>query len=131
MFEKSPIPRWRKYQEKYQLIGNKCTNCNTPYYPAKHLCSCGSQTFKPMQFKGTGTLLTFTQINVPSLIFKHRSPYIIGMIQLDEGPRLISQITDSELKDLSIGLKLQAVFRIFSYASDKGIIHYGTKFIPC
>ena len=130
MFEKSPIPRWRTYKERYRLQGCKCTECNVIYYPSKYLCKCGSQHFESVQFKGTGTLLTFTKIHVPSIIFTKRSPYIIGMVRLDEGPKIIAQITDMELEKLKIGIKLQAVFRLYSYASDKGIIHYGIKFIP-
>ncbi len=130
MFEESTISRWRKYNEKYRLEGNQCTRCSKSYYPKKHLCTCGSTNFDIKRFIGKGTLLTFTQINIPPDCFKDMAPYIIGIIQLSQGPKLMSQITDVELKDLKIGIKMQSVFRKYYTSSSKNIINYGIKFIP-
>jgi uncharacterized protein len=129
MFEQSPILRWRKYNEKYLLQGNKCTNCNNLFYPQKYLCSCGSQNFEIFKFSGEGTLLTFTQITVPTQTFSKQPPYFIGIIQLEEGPKITAQITDANFKELKIGVKVKAVFRKIYQVGDSGIINYGIKFI--
>jgi uncharacterized protein len=129
MFEKSPILQWRKYNEKYLLQGNKCLKCGNTFYPQKYLCSCGSQNFETYKFSGKGTLLTFTQITTPSKIFSEYPSYCIGIIQLDKGPKITAQLTDVELKDLKIGLKVEVVFRKVYQADNQGIINYGIKFI--
>jgi uncharacterized protein len=129
MFEQSPILRWRKYNEKYLLQGNKCLKCNNVFYPQKYLCSCGSQDFAPYKFSGKGTLLTFTQINTPCQTFSQQAPYCIGIIELEEGPKITAQITDTKINDLKIGSKVEAVFRKIYQSSDQGIINYGFKFI--
>ncbi len=129
MFEQSPILRWRKYNEKYLLGGNRCLKCSKVFYPQKYLCHCGSQDFEPFKFSGNGTLLTFTQITIPTQMFSKQPPYCIGIIQLEEGPKITAQLADVDLKDLKIGLKVKAVFRKIYQAGNQGIINYGLKFI--
>ncbi len=129
MFENSPVLRWRKYNEKYLLEGNKCLECKKIHYPKVYLCKCGSQKFEPINLSGKGTLLTFTQITTPPKAFKEYAPYCIGIIQLSEGPKILSQITDVELKDLKIGMNVQTCFRKIYTAGEKDTINYGLKFV--
>lgn len=130
MFEKSPILRWRKQNEKYLLEGNQCLSCKKVYYPKAYLCKCESQNFEPKIFSGKGKLLTFTQILTSPIIFEKMVPYCIGIIQLEEGPKIISQIADSDIKSLKIGMPVQACFRKFYTSGEKETINYGLKFIP-
>lgn len=130
MFEQSPIARWRKYNEKYRLLGNICATCQKKYYPSKYLCTCGSTQFETYIFNGIGTLFSFTQITIAPACFEKMAPYIIGIIQLEEGPKVLAQITDVELDELTIGIKVHAVFRKYYAYSEKDIIHYGIKFTP-
>ena len=130
MFEQSPILRWRKYDEKYLLQGNKCSHCEKLFYPKKYLCSCGSQEFTSINFCGKGTVETFTKITTPSKIFSKQPPYCIGIIKLKEGPKILAQIADIEFKNLKIGLAVQVSFRKIYSAGESKIINYGLKFIP-
>ena len=93
------------------------------------MCKCGSQKFEPINLSGKGTLLTFTQITTPPKAFKEYAPYCIGIIQLSEGPKILSQITDVELKDLKIGMNVQTCFRKIYTAGEKDTINYGLKFV--
>lgn len=130
MFEQSPILRWRKYNEKYLLQGNKCSQCKKFFYPKKYLCSCGSQEFTVINFCGKGTVETFTKITTPSKMFSNQPPYCIGIIKLKEGPKILAQIADIDFENLKIGLPVQASFRKIYSAGESGIINYGLKFIP-
>jgi len=58
------------------------------------------------------------------------TPYCIAIIKLKEGPKIISQIADAQLKELKIGMPVQAVFRNYYCTGKKEIINYGLKFIP-
>jgi len=57
------------------------------------------------------------------------TPYILAIIKLDEGPRLTSQVICDHSK-IHIGMKVKSVFRKLGEESDKGMIYYGTKFVP-
>lgn len=129
MFTSSPILRWRQQKQYYNLTGFKCLKCNTIYYPKKYFCSCGHQEFQEINLSGQGKLLSFTQITTPPTIFANQAPYCIGLIELKEGPKLIAQLADIELKNLKIGLKVQSELRKYYSFDNKSIINYGLKFI--
>ena len=130
MFSDSPIINWRNAKTRYCLEGVECVACKKNYYPKKYLCECGGKNFEPIVFRGRGTLLSFTSITVSPLEFKRMAPYCIGLIKLEQGPKLIAQLADVELQDLKIGIPMVAVFRKHYTSGDKGIIHYGLKFVP-
>jgi uncharacterized OB-fold protein len=43
--------------------------------------------------------------------FKERLPYVAAMVDLDEGPRVMTNVIDCDPADLSIGMDLQVDFR--------------------
>lgn len=130
MYRNSPIIRWRRYPERYRFEGNQCTKCKKINYPKKYICECNSKEFKPFTLSGKGKVLTFTEISAAAEMFSEQAPFFLGIIQLEEGPKITSQISDVTKEELKIGLKVQASFRKFYTSGKKGIIHYGTKFIP-
>ena len=129
MFSNSPIVNWRNIQSRYRLKGASCLSCGKNYYSKKYLCECGSKNFKTVVFRGRGKLLSFTEITVPPAEFKKTAPYSIGLIELEQGPRLIAQLVDIKLCDLKIGMPMVAVFRKYYSSCPKGVIYYGLKFV--
>jgi uncharacterized OB-fold protein len=81
------------------------------------------------RFKGTGTVVTFTTIYTATEDFERQTPYNLAIISLDEGPRLTGQIV-CQPTDVKIGMRVRPVFRILGKEGDRGIIYYGTKFVP-
>jgi uncharacterized OB-fold protein len=122
------IKLWRNHKRSYALCGQICTSCNKKFYPKKHLCSCGSRDFQDFNFSGHGKILSFTKVNNPPKKFKTFSPYLIGLIELREGVKIIAQITDTQLSDLKIGMPVKTVFRKLCDGGQKGVIAYGVKF---
>src|SRR3989338_3956641 len=131
MYRSSPIIRWRRFRDRYLLEGNQCSECKEKFYPKKFVCSkCSSRKLNPLVLKGKGKLLSFTEIITPPDIFIEKAPYCIGIIKLEEGPSITSQLSDCTLKDLKIGMQMEASFKKFYESGKKGAIHYGTKFVP-
>ena len=130
MIYKSPIPGWRQYQARYSLKGVVCKVCKKSYYPKKYLCSCGASDFEECKFNGVGKLVSFTNISNPSGEFKSMPTYCLGLVQLDDGPMIMAQISDAKIEDLRIGMSLKTVFRRFYSHGIDGIIEYGLKFAP-
>ncbi|HEY9245692.1 MAG TPA: Zn-ribbon domain-containing OB-fold protein [Candidatus Methanoperedens sp.] len=126
------VPRfWRRLKNLYNLIGTKCEKCGENFYPPRNMCPRCRRNGKiiPLKFKGTGEVLTYTIVHSAAKDFVMHIPYILAIIKLDEGPRLTSQVICNH-KDIHIGLKVKAVFRRLGEESEKGMIYYGTKFIP-
>ncbi|MFA5125700.1 MAG: Zn-ribbon domain-containing OB-fold protein [archaeon] len=130
MFRESPIIRWRNYNDRYKLKGYKCTKCGATFFEKKGLCPCGNLDFAEMDFSGKGKIVSFTQIHAGPEVFASQTPYCIAIIDLVEGARITGQIVDCKYEDLKQGMEVEGVFRKFYKSGEKGIIHYGTKFIP-
>jgi hypothetical protein len=84
---------------------------------------------EPYQFKGEGKLVTYTVIHTAPENRAIPTPYVLGIVELDEGPRLTTQIVCSP-EDARIGMRVRSVFRRLGEDSEDGIIYYGTKFAP-
>ena len=125
----SPVSAWRNSEQRYTLNGMCCVVCNLAYYAKQYVCECGSSQFEAVVFSGKGTVLSFTEVHIPSIEFHNLDPYILALVQLVEGPRLLAQITDVALADMFIGAPVESVFRRYFSDGDGGLIYYGIKFI--
>ncbi|VVB75458.1 Uncharacterised protein [uncultured archaeon] len=130
MFRESPIIRWRNYSDRYKLRGYKCTKCSATYFEYKGMCPCGNLDFTEIDFSGRGKIAAFTQIHGGPEAFENKTPYCVAVIDLVEGARIEAQVMDCKYEDLKIGTEVEAVFRKFYSSGEKGVIHYGTKFVP-
>lgn len=119
---------WREIPARYNLIGNKC-KCGALYFPPKEVCSeCLSPEQTEFQFSGEGKIVTYTVIHIAQEGFEKQVPYVIAVVELDEGPRLTGQIVDCKLEDVKIGQKVYSVFRKIGEDGKAGAIYYGYKF---
>lgn len=60
--------------------------------------------------------------------FEDQVPYILAVVELDEGARLTGQIVDAHKGDVKIGSRVSRVFRVIQRDDPEGLIHYGFKF---
>lgn len=123
---------WRRYKERYRLLGTKCEKCNNIFFPMREICPNCRRDGKPVPitFSGAGKVFTYTVIHVAPEGFKGYTPYLIGVIQLNEGPKVTSQIVDCPIDTVSIGMPVEVCFRKIREQGPHGIICYGFKFRP-
>lgn len=135
---------WREQKNRYNLLGTKCGNCGKMFFPPKEICrDCHRKSIGKMEgvkLGGLGKILSYSIIHDGPEAFKDQIPYIIAIIELDEGPRITAQIVDAGLPacvtkeqktndyNISIGSKVKCVFRKISEDGKSGTIHYGYKF---
>lgn len=125
------VPRyWRNQVPRYRLQGEECTQCGARYFPARPICSCGSTEFKPYKLAQTGEVVTWTVIRNPPMGYEKYRPYVVALVELDDGLRLLSQVVDVDPAEVSAGLRVEAVFRRVTEDGASGIIQYGYKFRP-
>jgi uncharacterized OB-fold protein len=46
--------------------------------------------------------------------FRDELPYVCALVELDEGPRLVSRLVDADPDSVTPGLRVEAVFRRFT-----------------
>jgi uncharacterized OB-fold protein len=126
------IPRyWRLKNQRYLLEGRKCQACGELSFPPRLVCKkCKSRLSEPHRFIGRGTLYTFTTIYQTPDRFDAYSPYVVGLIDLEEGVRITAQLTDVRPEEVEIGMALEMVIRQIYADGDRGPILYGYKFRP-
>ncbi len=121
--------------QRYRLIGQVCTKCHAKVFPPKASCpSCGGEALQPHALNPRGRLHSFTIIArgaAPTEFLEQQEAqgeYAIGLVQLEDGPRITAQITDVEPGalevEMPVGLVLRKLYR------QEGIVRYGMKFRP-
>ena len=66
---------------------------------------------EPLAFAGSGTLLTYSIVYVPTTRFKDQAPYALAVVQLDEGARLMALIDGAAAENLSIDARVHYTHR--------------------
>jgi len=62
--------------------------------------------------RGTGTVYTFSVVHRNDLPpFNERVPYVAAIVELDEGPRLMTNVVDCDVSDVSVGMRVNVTFR--------------------
>jgi hypothetical protein len=77
---------------------------------------------------GTGTVVSYTVIRVPPPEFQGMAPYVIALIEMDEGCHLTGQIVDCAVDEVDIGMRVEACFRRIQQDGTQGALYYGYKF---
>lgn len=104
-------PYWEGVKEKKLLI-RKCNSCNKLHFMPRYICpSCWSDSLEWLSAKGTGTVYSFTIIRrAPIASFSPLVPYVVALIELDEGVRMLSNIVGPNALSVSIGAKVKVTF---------------------
>ncbi|GAB4659447.1 hypothetical protein MAV101_09760 [Mycobacterium avium subsp. hominissuis 101] len=110
--DSASAPYWEAARQGRLLIA-ECTTCGrVHHYPRPFCPHCWSEDVRPIQASGTGTLYTYSTVYVNDLApFKERLPYVAAIVELDEGPRLMTTIEGVEPERLWVGMAVSAVFR--------------------
>ncbi len=126
-----PAKSWRAYPQTYRLEAARCRKCDKVFFPPRLICDkCKGREFERFNMKRTGKVVTHTVIRTPSDEFSGEAPFAVGIIQMDGGARLTTQIADVDFDELKIGMPVRLEFRRNYSEGEAGIIHYGHKAVP-
>lgn len=95
--------------------------------PIKHWRDTKKLSLKLSQ---KGKLLVWTKIFTAPSGFEYQAPYFAGIVELENGQRIPTQIVDCSDEDLKIGLKVISVIRRSRKPQAADVIDYGIKFKP-
>jgi uncharacterized protein len=92
------------------LLIERCDDCARWVHPAAGECrECGG-TLVAQPVSGRGTVFTYT-VNYHPYNPDIPTPYVIALVELAEGPRLVTGITGCAPEDVRVGLPVRVVFR--------------------
>ena len=101
-----------------KLLIQRCTRCGVLQHPPSAACAaCGSLDLGVQQASGRGELYSFTVVHAP-VVAPFKAPYIVALVALEEGTRLVSELLYVEPSEVQIGMKLEVDF----LQADEGLV---------
>ena len=94
-----------------QLLLSQCQDCNSFFHFSPRRCAeCYSHRLSWVPSSGMGIIQTYTIVHrAPSPNFKSDVPYTLGIVRLDEGPRMMCRI-DIDVNQIAIGQQVKINF---------------------
>lgn len=97
-----------------KLLVNECGDCGLVYHYPRPLCpDCFSDDVEWVETAGTGEIYTYSVVTNPDIIpdFPEDSfPHILAFVELDEGPRVLTNIVNTPPDAVEIGGRVEVQF---------------------
>jgi uncharacterized OB-fold protein len=96
----------------HRFVLQRCHACGTlQHYPRPWCTTCLSEDLGWVDSPGLGTLYSFTVIRrTAHPAFAPLVPYVYGLVDLDEGPRLTTNVVGCPVDDVAIGMRVRVRF---------------------
>jgi uncharacterized OB-fold protein len=103
-------PFWSAAAEG-RLLLRRCVDCGgVIWYPRAFCPICASLNTEWFGASGRGRVYTFTIIRKGDGPYRGSPPYVLAYVELDEGPRVLTNIVGTEPDQVAIGMPVTAVF---------------------
>jgi uncharacterized OB-fold protein len=109
---RGPAADFYKFCKAHELRFQRCAECGTWRHIPRDVCAkCGSFKFEWARSSGKGKVFSWTVTAQPFLPqFAPMVPYAPVIIEMDEGVRMLSWLTDVKPEDLQLGMRVAVVF---------------------
>lgn len=104
-------PYWEAAREN-RLLLKRCDACARPFFPPRHLCPfCWSEKTSWTASSGAGTVYSYTVMHrAPAPEFAGRGAYVVALVDLAEGPRLMANIVGEGALQTAVGDRVKVCF---------------------
>lgn len=104
-------PYWDAAREE-KLVLQRCRKCHTYRALPSYLCqACGHDESEWTEVDGAGQVATFSIVHrAPTPEFREHVPYVVALIDLDVGARMMSNIVGDDALATRIGDRVQVCF---------------------
>ena len=102
------IPYWQRVRS-LGFAMPKCADCDCfHFYPRPACPECGSIRVAPATASGRGSVYSYSVVHrAPSAAFADQVPYVVAIIETNEGPHLMGRIVGMLPGDVTIGLRVR------------------------
>jgi uncharacterized OB-fold protein len=95
-----------------RLLLQRCRGCETVvWYPRAFCPHCHAGELDWFEASGRGTVYSFTIVRrgAPDA-YRDAGPYVLAYVELEEGPRLLTNLVDCDMDEIRIGDEVRVVF---------------------
>ena len=117
-----PVPRptpttqpfWDGAGQKKLMLQYDPVSRRYQFWPRACSVRTGKRNLRWREAKGTGTLYSFTETHVATAGFEDRTPYMIGLVELDEGVRIVANLINVGPDEVTVGMRLKLAWERIS-----------------
>ncbi len=127
-FVPSPLSRgFFAAARRGELTVQRCTSCGKAQLPPRPACTaCMSEAVELVPASGRATVRSFTAVHrAPTKELQKQAPYLIALVDLDEGPAMMTRIVQVPAAEVRIGMRVQARFEPLS--DDVALIYFAPE----
>ena len=103
------LPFWEACRDGRFLV-HRCGACGRSYWPASRCVEHGDRDMSWVEASGRAALYTYTVLHhayTPEM--KGKTPYVVAVVKLDEGPFFHTNLVDCGLDDVAVDMPLEVV----------------------
>ena len=107
------------------LLGSRCRTCGTPYFPRSDRChnpDCQVSYVEETRFGPGGTLCSYSVQNYPppppARYDEPYEPYVLGVVDLDDGLRVVGRMAEKDPTSLQVGSEVEVVLGTICHDDD-------------
>jgi uncharacterized OB-fold protein len=101
---------WFEGAREHRLLIQRCSSCGTLRHPPLPACAvCGSLEWEAVESSGRGSLYSYVVVHYPQ-VAAFEYPLPIGLVELEEGTRVVANLGAVDLDRLEVGMALRAEF---------------------
>lgn len=95
-----------------ELLLQECTSCGAVQHPPRAMCAeCGSFERGWRRASGRGTVYSYIVTHQPiHPAYQGFTPYAVVLVELEEGPRMTTNLVDVPHDQIEIGMPVEVVF---------------------
>ena len=99
-----------------KLLIKRCAACGmSHYYPRPFCPHCWSGDVEWQEASGRATVYTYSVVHQNDLPpFNQRVPYVAAIVDLAEGPRMMTNLVDAPIEEISVGMPVEVTFQKIS-----------------
>lgn len=96
-------------QGRFEL--QRCESCDLViWFPRARCPRCWTTDLAHFDASGLGTVYSHTIIRKVGNDYRDSTPFVVAYVELDEGPRVLTNIVDCDVDDVKVGMRVQVVF---------------------
>ncbi len=118
-----------------RIFGSRCAGCGTPYFPKVASCHnprCDDSRIEDCSFGGNGQIWSYSVADFPPpspyKFDKPFKPYVIAVVDMDDGLRLVGQLADG-IEQATVGAKVQLVIEPLYHEDGKAYTTWKFKIL--
>ncbi len=94
-----------------KLLLRSCNDCSTPiWYPRPYCPVCQSMSTSWIESSGRGVVYSYSITRKGQGAWADKAPYVVAYVELEEGPRVLTNVVAPNVDDVHIGMPVHVIF---------------------